>query len=98
MSREHGMEVVGSCAGFIFIVILDQIALRGQVAAHGIIYFEYFYFVVYLLILLVAVNSILLNQKKNIWFIQYKDNQLPTVLYWPTLLGILLIITAAIFY
>ena len=98
LSREHGMEIVGACGGFIFIVILDQISVRGQLTTPGIIYFEYLYFVIYLFILLVAANAILLKLEKDIPFIQYQNNQIPKLLYWPTLLGILLIVTALTFY
>ncbi|MCL1469299.1 cache domain-containing protein [Argonema antarcticum] len=98
LSRNRGMEVVGACGGFIFIVILDQISVRGQIAAKGIIYIEYFYFAIYLFILLVAVNAILLNSDRKNRFLEYKDNLLPKLLYWPTILNILLIVTASIFY
>ena len=98
LSREHAIEVLGACAGFIFIVILDQISVRGQIVAKGIVYFEYFYFTIYLLILLVALNSILLALNKNIRLIQYKENLLPKLFYWPTMLTILLVITACVFY
>ena len=98
LSRERGMEIVGACAGFIFIVILDQISLRGLIPAKGIIYYEYFYFVIYLFILVVVINALLLNNDKNIALVQYKNNLIPKLLYWPTLLGILLITTALIFY
>ncbi len=98
LSRNRGIEVVGSCGGFIFIIILDQISVRGQIAAKGIIYIEYFYFVIYLFILLVAVNAILVNSDIKNRFLEYKDNLLPKLLYWPTLLNILLIVTAFIFY
>ncbi len=98
LSRDHGMEIVAACAGLIFIVILDQISVRGQIATQGIIYFEYFYFAMYFLILLVAANAILLKLNKNIPLILYKNNRIPKLFYWPTLLGILLIITAFTFY
>ncbi|HAG84693.1 MAG TPA: hypothetical protein DCL61_26965 [Cyanobacteria bacterium UBA12227] len=97
LSRDHGMEIVGACAGLIFVIILDQISVRGQIATQGIIYFEYFYFVMYFLILLVAANAILLKLNKNIPLILYKNNRIPKLFYWPTLLGILLIITAFTF-
>lgn len=98
LSSEHGIEIIGACAGFIFIVILDQISLRGLIPANGIIYFEYFYFAIYLFILLVVINALLLTYNRNIPFIQYQNNFIPKLLYWPSLLGLLLITTALIFY
>lgn len=98
LSRERSMEVVGACSGFIFILILDQISMRGQVAAKGIIYFEFFYFAIYLFILLVAMNAILLNRERKFALIEYKNNLIPKLLYWPSIATILLIVTVLVFY
>lgn len=98
LSKDGGLEVIGACAGFIFVIILDQINLRGLVAAKGIIYFEYFYFVTYILILVVAVNSILLHRDKKVPLIEYENNLIVKLVYWPSFLSILLLITAFVFY
>ncbi|MFB2918382.1 MULTISPECIES: cache domain-containing protein [Aerosakkonema] len=98
MSNDRGMEVVGACAGFIFIVILDQITVRQQVTATGIIYLEYFYFAIYFFILLVALDAIVLTLNSKIRLIEYKDNLIPKLLYWPGLLTTLLIVTILVFY
>ncbi len=97
-NKDRGMEVVGACGGFVFIVILDQIAVRGEIVANGIIYFEYFYFVIYLFIFLVAVNAIMLTFNAKILFIQYKNNLIPKLLFWPKLLYLLLVLTIFVFY
>lgn len=96
-NEEKASEVLAACAGFVFIVILDQIAVREQIVTKGILYFEYFYFVIYLYIFLVAVNAILLLSQPNAPFIEYKDNLISKLLYWPTLLKVLLIITIVVF-
>lgn len=96
-NEEKASEVLAACAGFVFIVILDQIAVREQIVTKGILYFEYFYFVIYFYIFLVAVNAILLLSAPNTPFIKYKDNLISKLLYWPTLLKILLVITILVF-
>lgn len=96
-NEEKASEVLAACAGFVFIVILDQIAVREQIVTKGILYFEYFYFVIYFYIFLVAVNAILLLSAPNTPFIKYKDNLNSKLLYWPTLLKILLVITILVF-
>lgn len=98
LSRDSSMEVLGACGGLIFILIVDQIGLRGEIAASGIVYLEYIYFILYLLILLVVVNAILYNGEQKFSSIEYKNNLLPKILYWPGLLGVLLILTAVAFY
>lgn len=95
--EEKALEVLAACAGFVFIVILDQIAVREQIVTKGILYFEYFYFVIYFYIFLVALNAILLISGPNTPFIQYKDNLISKLLYWPTLLKVLLVITILVF-
>ncbi|MGK7900023.1 MAG: Cache 3/Cache 2 fusion domain-containing protein [Hormoscilla sp.] len=95
--EEKASEVLAACAGFVFIVILDQIAVREQIVTKGILYFEYFYFVIYFYIFLVAVNAILLLSHPNAPFIKYKDNLISKLLYWPTLLKTLLVITILVF-
>jgi len=95
--EEKALEVLAACIGFVFIVILDQIALREQIVTKGILYFEYFYFAIYFYIFLVTVNAILFISQPNTPFIQYKDNLISKLLYWPTLLKILLVITILVF-
>ncbi|ELS00654.1 cache domain-containing protein [Xenococcus sp. PCC 7305] len=48
LNRERAMEILGVAAGLIFILIIDQISVREAIAAQGLIYFDYFYFVIYL--------------------------------------------------
>ncbi len=98
LNSDRGMEVLGTAAGLIFIVIVDQIAIREEVAAGGLIYFDYFYFVIYFYIFLIAVIALmLLNDTPTPNFLKYKDNLITKLLYWPSLLGTLLILTLFVF-
>jgi hypothetical protein len=90
--------VVSACGAFIFILILDQISLRGRIAVAGILYLEYLYFVLYLMILLVALNALLLAIRPNLPILKYQDNLIPKLGYWPTLLSLVLIVTIFVFY
>ncbi|MDJ0515024.1 MAG: cache domain-containing protein [Trichodesmium sp. MO_231.B1] len=96
-NQEQPMEVLGACAGFVFIVILDQVTVRQQIITRGIVYLEYFYFIVYLYIFLVSVNFILWSLKPNFPLFQYKDNFILKACYWPTMLKILLLVTILVF-
>ncbi|NEQ36891.1 MAG: hypothetical protein F6K40_11625 [Okeania sp. SIO3I5] len=94
---EQTMEVLGACAGFVFIVILDQVTVREQIITKGIVYLEYFYFVVYLYIFLVSVNFILWSLNPNLSLFKYKDNFIFKAIYWPTMLKVLLLMTILVF-
>ena len=84
---------LSSCATLIFIVILAHIDLRGDFSSGGFFYLEYFYFVMYLMILLVALNATLFTWGvKNFFSRHFK------LLYWPVLLGSLWVITLSTFY
>ena len=96
-NQEQTMEVLAACAGFVFIVILDQVTVRQLVITKGIVYLEYFYFVVYLYVFLVAINFIIWSLKPNLPLIKYKNNFIFKSLYWPSMLKILLLITILVF-
>ena len=99
LNAERAMEILGVAAGLIFILIIEQISVREAIAAQGLIYFDYFYFVIYLFIFLIAVNALMLiKQSSNLSIIQYRDNLPAKLLYWPSLLGILLILTIMAFF
>ena len=90
--------VLGYCAALFFVLIISHVSMRNKLAAAGIIYLEYFYFVLYFIILAVSVNSILLASTTRHEIIHYRDNLIIKLLYWPVLLGLLLLITLANFY
>lgn len=90
--------VLAYCAALFFVLIISHVSLRNKLAAAGIIYLEYFYFVLYFIILAVSVNSILLASTTRHEIIHYKDNLIIKLLYWPVLLGLLLLITLANFF
>ncbi len=92
----HG--VLGYCTSILFTLILAHSSLRARISISEIIYLEYFYFVMYLAILVVALNSIFFASNRRIPFIDAKDNMYMKVLYWPVITGIMLLITILNFY
>ncbi|USR91684.1 hypothetical protein NEA10_02860 [Phormidium yuhuli AB48] len=89
--------VIGASGGFSFILILDQINLRSQLATGGIIYIEYFYFVLYAMILVVVFNAIMVAKGSNNALLKYNNNLLPKLLYWPLLLSLQILVTLFVF-
>jgi hypothetical protein len=92
------LEMVSVGGGFIFIVLLDQLSLRGTIAAGGIIYIEYFYFILYVIIMLVTINAVLLASGSESPIIKYRDNLIPKLGFWPFIMKLLLVITFVVFW
>ena len=91
------LEIVSACGAFLFIIIIDQINLRQKIVTAGIIYLDYFYFILYIMIILVAINAILFASNIKLDWIHYKNNLIPKLLYWPTNLALLLLVTMLVF-
>ena len=93
--------VLGVCSGLFFLVLLSQIQIREQFSGSSIVYIEFFYPLMYMSLLGVSVNSYLLsrrNTETNIYleWINYENNIIPKLIYWPVLLGSTTLITAVI--
>ncbi len=93
--------VIGVCSGLFFLVLLSQVQIREQFAGSRIVYLEFFYPLMYMALLGVSLDCYLFcrkNPEKNLCLklIDYEDNIIPKLLYWPGLLGSATIITAVI--
>ena len=85
-------------AALFFVVVLDHIQLRNSLASPVPLYMEYFYFILYTMILLVSLNGVSLTATRDLKVVERHDNALPKIFYWPILLGLLLIVTVWRFY
>jgi hypothetical protein len=92
----HG--VLAYCTTLLFTLIIAHTSLRSRIPIGSIIYLEYFYMILYLAIMVVSLNSIAFASNRDVPFIDTKDNIYVKVLYWPVILGALLIITLLSFY
>jgi hypothetical protein len=91
-------DVLGYCSALFFVLIIAHASLRDTIPMDGIIYLEYFYFIMYLAILAVSLNSIAFASNTNFPFIDTKDNLYVKVLYWPVVMGVMLLMTLMNFY
>lgn len=87
------MTVIAGSTALLFSTMLWHSSLREELATAGISYYECYYFLAYLMIALVAINSVILAGAINIQTFDFKDNFIPKVLYWPLLTGVLFFIT-----
>lgn len=91
-------DVLGYCSALFFVLIIAHASLRDTIPVDNIIYLEYFYFIMYLAILAVSLNSIAFASNTNFPFIDTKDNLYVKVLYWPVVMVVMLWITLTNFY
>jgi len=85
--------VVASCSALFFVALISHVQMRNELAANSVVYLEYFYLITYVIILLITANAVLLSLKVQVAFIQFHDNLLPKLLYWPAISGALFICT-----
>ena len=81
-----------------FVLIVSHIFLRDMTGAVGILYLEFFYFMMYLAILATSINAILFSASYEIKFIDYDDNFWVKLIYWPVLLFPMLLVSLYVFY
>lgn len=90
--------VLTAASGLLFAVILKHNQLRTAVGSQGLSYIEVIPILLYLSIMVVVLNAILLSSPLNVRLVRYRHNLLPVLAYWPTVLGILLLVTLYVFY
>lgn len=86
---------IGIISALFFVVMLTHIQIRQQFTGSDIIYIEYFYILGYVYLALSTANAYLFASDTS-WsrkFIMYEDNLMPKVLYWPVLIGSLVLMT-----
>lgn len=91
-------RLIEYAAVLMFAVILEHNQIRSSIATQQLAYVEYIPLVLYIAILVVSLNAIVFDSSNRVGWIEYQDNLLPKLLYWPLLLGALLTITLATFY
>ncbi|WP_460997345.1 ligand-gated ion channel [Simiduia litorea] len=87
---------MGACSALFFVVMLAHIQLREKFAAAGVVYIEYFYILMYGLLVAATANTYLFSVRAPILarVVCYQDNLIAKVAYWPILLLSLTAITA----
>ncbi len=91
-------SVVQSCTALFFVILIAHVQLREELSSNSIVYLEFFYFVSYIVLLMVTINSILFSANMDLPLIQYRNNLIPKVLYWPFIVAVLFVCTALTFW
>ncbi len=101
--KEHligfsALEILASTGGLFFVLIIAHSNFRSTSEVPKIIYLENFYFLLYIAIVAITIDALLFITRKDLRFVQYHENLLPKLFYWPVLLGALLAVTVGYFY
>ncbi len=91
-------RLVNICVSMFFVIVFAHISVRKGMAAEEIFYLEYFYFITYLMILWVSINSIVYVKMKHVRWLQYEENLVPKLLFWPVVTGFLFLFSVTTFY
>ncbi len=92
-STQQGFAIIGWCASVFFAAVFAQIRFRAKIPQTQVVYFESFYFLMYIAILVILLVMLLYQLNFNIPFIRYRKNMIAKLLYWPTLFTTLSLIT-----
>jgi hypothetical protein len=87
--------VIGTASVLFFVVLLAHVQLRESIAGAEVIYMEYFFFLMYFILLAVSVNTYFFvsDTLPSLRVIHYRDNLIPKVAFWPVVLSSMIVIT-----
>ncbi len=100
VSESSGFDaipVLALCAALFFSIVVAHASLRNTFASQQVVYFEYFYFINYTILLSVSANALM----ASLWrlrFMQYQNNLIMRLVYWPYYWMSLLFLTLLAFY
>jgi hypothetical protein len=86
-------NLLRNVGGLFFTLVVAQFNIRGRIAADGVIYLEWFYFILYAAILAVSADALIFALDEDSW-LRYQDNALPKLAFWPVLLGAFYLVAA----
>ncbi len=85
--------ILASTAALFFVVIVAQIDLRDKVAADGLIYMDFYYFVTYLSFMIANIDSILICWPDKFKWVAWEDNIIVKSMFWPIVTTVIFIST-----
>jgi len=95
--EEDALNVAIACSGLLFVAVFEQVNLRRSLDTSGIIYMEYYYFITYIILMLVSLNSTINNYFKNRFSIQNNIFDI-SKFYWPLVLSFIFVSALFTFY
>jgi hypothetical protein len=90
--------VLGSVSVLLFGIIAKQTSLRSGLDSQTLTYLETLPIMLYVMLLLTSLNAILVTSPFDVRILEYRNNLLPELIFWPILLGGLFTVTMMVFY
>ncbi len=90
--------VLETCGAFFFTIALMHIDLRRSLDLDVITYMEMIYLNAYVVLLLVVLDALVFTTSDHVAWIEYRDNIVAKLLFWPVFLGVNLAATIWTFY
>ena len=81
-------HIISYAGAMLIVVAVAHGALRSQIAVQGMSYMESFYIVIYPLIVAVTVSVLLREAKVKFPILEFRDNLITKLLYWPIIFGV----------
>lgn len=94
--QEEIISTLSFTAALFFVITVAHTALRDSIAAVGITYLENLYLLLYGIIILATLNAFLLV-RAQIAVLEFRNNLLSKLLYWPLISTVMLLATLATF-
>lgn len=94
---EEIVSALNYSAALFFVIAVIHTALRETSAAIGLTYLEYFYLLLYLMLLGVAANTFLVVKTPDNPLVRFGNNLIAKTTFWPTVLGAMMLVTLGMF-
>ncbi|MBC9717601.1 hypothetical protein H9Y04_34225 [Streptomyces sp. TRM66268-LWL] len=88
---------ISFAVSLLLVVVVDQTQIREIVGDTSLSYMEFFAIAQYVVIMGIFANAIILGTETKIRALEWRDNLLPTLLYWPVLIGLFFLFTVIVF-
>lgn len=98
LNIDNAFQVLSIAAALFLASAISHNTLRDSVGATGVVYLEYFFILLYVTILFTTINAVTRVLAIKLILVSYQENLLIKVLFWPTYLGLGLLITLFTFY
>ena len=90
--------ILSLCSGLFFATILSHQTFQRTVESSRLTYFEYFYFLIYAIILIITIDGLLYALDKGGILIDYRQNSIARFIFWPVVFAACLVVTLIFFY
>ncbi|MBD81479.1 MAG: hypothetical protein CL840_21350 [Crocinitomicaceae bacterium] len=90
-------NLIGAYVGLFFTLLLSHFKLREDLQFHAVVYIEWYYFILYLMLMVLIVYRYLHQSDINLGLLEQNNSLMVKILFWPFLLGSLLIFTMSYF-